>query len=128
MAVSFETLEQGEDSGLSEAAEAAITSKEEWASFWERHTSISDPPPALPDVSFDTEMVIYVFSGECGSGGHSVSIKSIEESSGNLSVVYEKSSPPPDAMCTEALTQPHHIVRLKKSDLPVTFSSTAVVS
>ena len=49
-------------------------------------------------------------------------IQSIEQSSGNLRVVYETTSPPPGAMCTMALTQPHHIVRLKKCDLPVTFS------
>ena len=125
MAVSFDTLAQGTHSGISDAVEAVITSKEEWSSLWKKHTSKSSPPPELPDMPFDTDMIVYVFSGQQGSGGHSVSIKSIEESSGSLRVVYETTSPPPGAMCTMALTQPHHIVRLKKCDLPVTFSCTA---
>ena len=52
-------------------------------------------------------------------------IKRVEASSTSLSVAYETTSPPPGAICTEALTQPHHIVRLKACDLPVTFSCAA---
>ena len=125
MAVSFDTLQQGAYSGISDAVEAAVTSKEEWGIFWEKHASTQSPAPVLPDIPFDTDMVIYVFCGERSSGGHSVSIKSIEASGGNLKVVYETISPPPGGVCTMAMTQPHHMVRLKKCDLPVTFSGTA---
>mmetsp|Transcript_36612 Transcript_36612/g.85853 ORF Transcript_36612/g.85853 Transcript_36612/m.85853 type:complete len:203 (-) Transcript_36612:102-710(-) len=125
MVENFDTLAQGSYSGISHALEAAMTSKEEWSSFWEKHTSNESPPPALPDVTFGTDMVICVFSGECGTGGHAVEIKRVEASSTSLSVAYETTSPPPGAICTEALTQPHHIVRLKACDLPVTFSCAA---
>eukprot|EP00418_Pyrodinium_bahamense_P075960 CAMPEP_0179063408 /NCGR_PEP_ID=MMETSP0796-20121207/27419_1 /TAXON_ID=73915 /ORGANISM="Pyrodinium bahamense, Strain pbaha01" /LENGTH=201 /DNA_ID=CAMNT_0020760327 /DNA_START=58 /DNA_END=663 /DNA_ORIENTATION=- len=125
MAATFDTLECGFYSGISDALEVAVTSQDEWSSLWERHTSGQSPPPPLPDIPFNTDMVICVFCGERSSGGHSVAVKSIDSSGGGLSVVYEVSSPPPGAMTTCAVTQPHHIVRLQRTDLPVTFTRKA---
>ena len=57
------------------------------------------------------------------TGGYGVEITKIEETLQKriLSVTIRESKPPADAMLTQALTQPFHIVKLKKLELPATF-------
>ena len=52
-------------------------------------------------------------------------ITRVEEDSGNLNFYFLEARPPPNAMVMQALTQPYHIVKTKKVDLPVVFRSTA---
>jgi hypothetical protein len=123
--VSFVTLDRGFTSGIRERKLLVIKTEKEWKDLWQTHVSISSPPKAVPVVDFDKEMIVVAFSGEKPSGGHRMEIFKIEEDTGKreLRVIFRETKPPSGAMVTAALTQPYHIVKLKKTDLSVTFDS-----
>ena len=67
-------------------------------------------------------MVIGVFSGEKPSGGFSIEIAEIMLMETKITVFFDEISPKPEQPVTEALTQPSHIVKIKRVDnLPLTF-------
>ena len=60
-------------------------------------------------------------SDVAGSGGYSIRVQSIDDAEGSRTIGVHFSCPPPDAITTCAMTQPHHVVRMPKSTLPVMF-------
>jgi len=68
-------------------------------------------------------MVIAVFSEEKRTGGYGIEITRVEENleKGQMEVFFLETHPSPNSMVTQALTQPYHIVKLKKVDIPVVF-------
>jgi len=100
-----------------------IKNENDWKALWNSHASLLLPPKEPPLVDFQTEMIVAVFSGEKPTGGYSIEITRIQEDSTNhvLEAVVHESNPPPGAMVIQALTQPHHIVKLTRVELPVTF-------
>jgi hypothetical protein len=70
-------------------------------------------------------MIVAVFSGEKKTGGYGIQITKIEEDQkkGELIVCLLETQPSLKAIVTQALTQPHHIVRTRRIDLPVKFIS-----
>lgn len=123
--VPFVTVDRGFNSGIRERKLLAVKTQKEWKDLWQAHTAITTPPKSLPAVDFEKEMIVAVFSGEKPSGGYRIEILKIEEDTAKreMRVTFRETKPPRDAMVTAALTQPHHIVKLKKTDLPVTFVS-----
>jgi hypothetical protein len=119
----FVTVDKGFTSGIRERRLLAIKTTKEWRNLWEAHTAVVTPPKPLPAVDFKKEMIVAVFSGEKPSGGHGIEIVTIEENSAKREtrVIFRETKPPPGAMVTAALTQPYHVVKLKKIDIPVTF-------
>jgi hypothetical protein len=117
------TVDRGFNSGIRERKLLLIKTEKEWKTLWQAHVSISSPPKAVPAVDFDKEMIVVAFSGEKPSGGHRMEIVKIEEDTGQreLRVIFRETKPPSDAMVTAALTQPYHLVKAKKTDLPVAF-------
>jgi hypothetical protein len=120
---SFVTLAKGSQSGVRERKLVVIRSESDWQALWNTHASLSVTPKKLPLVDFQTEMIIAVFSGEKLTGGYGIEITRIQEESTKhtLEAVVHESKPPPGAMVIQALTQPYHIVKLTRNELPVTF-------
>jgi hypothetical protein len=95
--------------------------------LWQAHTSLTVPAKPLPAVDFDKEMVVAVFSGEKRSGGYGIEVaRIIEEVSAKrqLRVIVHETNPPPRAITIQALTQPYHMVRIKRLDFVVDFVSS----
>ena len=117
------TLGKGSQSGVRERKFVVIKSESDWKALWNSHASVSVPPKERLLVDFQTEMIVAVFSGEKSTGGYSIQISRIQEDSTKhaLEVIVHESKPPPGAMVIQALTQPYHIVKLTRIDLPVTF-------
>lgn len=120
---SFSTLDRGSQSGVRERKLVVIKNENDWKALWTSHTSLSVPLKAMPPADFQTEMIVAVFSGEKPTGGYSIEITGIREDSTKhaLEVVVHESNPSRDAMVTQVLTQPYHIVKLRQIQLPVTF-------
>ena len=55
-----------------------------------------------------------------GSGGYSISVKSIEDTD-ERKIGMEFICPGANAITTCELTQPHHVIRMPKTSLPVSF-------
>ena len=129
----FQTIERGHSSGIEEALTQVFRNEQDFASFWARHGANSYPPPNAPDVDFNSQMAVAVFTGTKNSGGYAVEITSVDEddeddghhNSNKLVVNFMTSDPPPGAMTTMALTQPHHIISLDASDREVVFVGSA---
>jgi len=66
-------------------------------------------------------MVAGVFSGEKSTGGYEVEITRAERKDSRLYLYYLEKSPPPDAIVTQVLTQPYHLVKLPRDDARVVF-------
>ncbi len=100
-------------SGIDQAQETVLKNEKGWKNFWKNHVKNVEPAPPLPAVNFETHDIIAVFSGSQSSGGYSVEITKIEETTWEGApariVHYRTAEPPSGAMNTMALTQPHHI-------------------
>lgn len=119
--ISFNTLTRGFYSGVRQPLKVVARTQDQWADLWRQHTSIKSHPPPLPHVDFATEMVVGVFLGEGRTGGYEVEITKIEQHKLELRLYYREISPPPDAVVTQALTQPYHLVKLPKHALDPVF-------
>ncbi len=115
--VPFSTVDRGVTSGIKEAGFFVLRTEEEWQRFWRRHAS-SDPPV----VDFSREMVIAAFMGEQRTGGFSIEIQKVEDKGGLLKVLVQKTLPAPESPVLQVLTQPYHIIKLAKTELPVRFA------
>ncbi|MEN3046416.1 MAG: protease complex subunit PrcB family protein [Candidatus Hydrothermales bacterium] len=113
--VEFKNLQKGFYSGIREKKTVVIKDKEEFLNLWKELTSIFLPPSDPPDIDFNKHVLICVFMGEKPTGGYEVEIKSIIEKKDEVSVYVREISPGKNCIVTMALTQPYHIVILKKT-------------
>ena len=121
MVVAFETVDQGVHSGIREERRAVIRDGAAWAALWAEHTRGQHPAPAVPPLDFTQEMVVGYFWGEKPTAGYRVELTEVVAEAGRLVVRVEVGPPPPGAPVVQVLTQPHHLVRLPRSELPVEF-------
>jgi len=120
-AVAFETVDQGVHSGIREARRLVIKNPADWEAFWREHTKDRLFPLPLPYVNFAEEMVIAYFLGEQKTSGYTVEIFELREMEGEMLVRIRVTTPPPGIPLLQVLTQPFHIIKLSKRDLPVRF-------
>lgn len=118
----FETVEQGANSGILQKEQAVIKTQQEWQALWDRVHSLEEPKPVLPVIDFENEMAVAVFMGQRNTGGYSVEIMEITEEYSGLKVYYKESLSLPGGIVTQALTAPYHIVKLNRTDKPVSFA------
>lgn len=107
--------------GYREPTRLVIKTEDQWREVWEKLRFLRLPRPELPKIDFEKEMVVAVFMGECTSGGYSIEIINIIRTEEEIVVVVEEKEPLPESLRTMALTQPYHVVVVKRSPLPVRF-------
>jgi protease stability complex PrcB-like protein len=116
--VPFQTVLRGQRSAIGEPLQIVVRTQAEWDGLWHRHYSGANNPPPSPRIDFDRDLVIGIFLGQKPTGGYDVEITRVERSDSSLYVYYGEKSPPPNAMVTQALTQPFDIVRVVKDGNP----------
>jgi hypothetical protein len=109
--VSFESLSNRNSRRMSAGTEV-VQSAEAWATLWSAHNGSSDEQP---EVDFSRQSVLAVFAGEKPTGGYSIRITGVQQQGRSLVVSYSETSPGPDAMVTQVITAPAHLVRIDKS-------------
>jgi PrcB C-terminal len=112
--LSIATVEKGYRSGIRESLQTVIRNRDEWNAFWKRHSTTDTHPVLAPIVNFDREIVVGIFLGEKSTGGYEVEIVRAERRDSSIYFYYREESPPPNAMVTQALTQPFHLVKITK--------------
>src|SRR5439155_18946799 len=110
------TLAKGFVSGMHEPAQVVIRSRDEWVSVWGRHVRAQGRPPSAPPVDFSRDMVVGVFMGERGTGGYEIEITRVERADSQLRVYQRSRDPEPGAMVIQMLTQPDHVLKLRRLD------------
>lgn len=117
----FETVDHGVHSGVREERRVVVRDEAAWRALWDEHVAGRVPEPPLPSVDFTREMAVAFFLGEKPTSGYGVEIVEIVLGGERLQVRVEVVSPPPGAPVLQVLTQPFHIVKLARFDLPVDF-------
>jgi hypothetical protein len=115
--VPFTTVARGEQSGVEDAREVVVRSADEWKRLWGAHA----PGRPLPAVDFRKMMVLGVFAGFRSSGGYGVTITAIDREGEDLVVNWREDRPPADAITTQVLTFPYHLVSTEPASGRVTF-------
>ncbi len=112
---------QYEESGV-----MVFRDQKSWENFWQQYCQTVNAEGVkltAPKVDFSTKMLIGVFAGAKPTGGYSISIQRIMESSKSILVEYKETEPSPDAMVTMAFTYPCHIVSVTRSEKNVEFKA-----
>jgi hypothetical protein len=115
--VAFTTVHRGSDSHIEAARNVTVLTAAQWSALWKEHA----PGTPAPRVDFTREMVVGVFLGSRPTGGYSVTIAAVEAKGADLIVTYRVAEPSRDAMVTQALTSPVHLVRIPQQSGAVRF-------
>ena len=113
---SFVTLTQsgvGNDS-FRERENQLITNEQAFESFWnELHGNVL-PIPALPEVDFESEMVIAVILGLRSNGGYAVNIERIVQQNGTTGIEVKEEIPAAECGTAQVISSPYHIIKLQR--------------
>lgn len=95
-----------------------ITARDQrgWEILWQL---VGEPAPGdLPDGT----MALAVFLGPRPSGGYTVAFDRVVRQDGLVVADYRETTPPPDALVSQALTAPYAIRLVQADDAPVRFT------
>lgn len=98
--------------------EAIIREECHWLDFWEKHTDNVWPPPPAPSIDFDKYVVIAVVLGNRPSGCYGVEINQISGDGCGRKIHIRERVPCSGELCTLAITNPFHYIKVCKSFLP----------
>ena len=121
--VPFETLDQGEHSGIRDTRMQAVRDEAAWVALWAEHTAGREPTPAIPEIDFAREMAVVFFWGEKPTSGHEAEITEISLGAERAVVRVELRAPAPGGVVLPVLTQPFHVVKLPRFSPPVEFAT-----
>ena len=96
-----------------------IRSTQEWSAFWQEHTSNDRRRPPLPNISFEREEVIVVFT-QIGVG--SIEIGDVRADTHEFLVLVDVRIQPENNGAILPVKRPYQIVTIDRTDLPVHFS------
>ena len=108
------------NTGLDEQS-YAIRSRAELEDVWQKLYAHVDTAPDLPEVNFNSRMVIGLHSDTKSSGGYAVKITDIVRANGELAVRVDQTAPGSDCSTTTALGTPYHFITVPKADASVAF-------
>ena len=83
-----------------------------------------EPGYTVPNVDFGSDLIIALFMGEKTTGGFSIHVENIIETSSNIEIVYKEKGPKPTDMVTMAITHPYCIIKIKKPNKEIKFLKT----
>jgi len=117
--VAFGTLDRGESSGSSLQAPSVIADPSTWQTFWLEHAGSR----TLPDVDFDSDMVVVGIVGSRDEAGDSVEVRRILQiDDGTRTEIVERV---PGDFCSPAARThvPYHIVVAPRTPAPRRFAA-----
>jgi PrcB C-terminal len=113
--------------GLAQPEYRIVQSRDEWQDLWReleprtsREQGQTSPNP-VPDIDFQQRVLIVAAMGARPTGGYSVEITSLVESSQRIVVTVAEQLPGPKCTTTQAVTHPIAIVTTARSQKPFEF-------
>lgn len=116
----FTELERGQHAHGNDEHFELVTSTDRLAEVW-RH--IGDAPPT---VDFNHRSVIVLLMGQRNSGGHTVTVTSVEQRGGIFQVAVQFRVPGAGCMTTQALTSPYQVVSVPAGATHAEFTAETV--
>jgi len=117
-ALPFETLGFGQRMDVDGKTEIIVRNDAEWQAILSTMTTFE----ALERVDFEEAMVA-IIAIPVESGGYTIEVEAVEQVDGILEVSYVISEPGIDCITPPALATPFQVVRMRRLDLEVRFSS-----
>ena len=113
--LTFETVVQTSYSGFDDPQKRVIRSVGEWDQVWRTLYASQRPAPPLPAVDFSREVVVLAAAGERSNGCYSIEATRARLI-GDGTVEFELTETVPGAACgcTQAVTQPVHLIRMAR--------------
>ena len=109
-------------SGVTTPQDLVIRDAAAWSALWALIHATQRPVPPLPDVDFGQEMIIAAALGTRSTGGYNVLLTQATEDASAVHIQVVETSPGPDCVTTQALSQPIDLARAPRRDAPVQFS------
>lgn len=114
----WDTLAEGNQaSGVEQAEYALITNEDQLLSFWNRAYGSQLTVPSLPEVDFRRETIVAAFAGTKPSGGYGLSVEKVTLEGNDVYIDLTETTPPADAITTQALTSPWVMLRILRGDI-----------
>ena len=120
--ISIGILTGDEEEGI-EKSNIVLTNQEDWSiliSKIDKVNPISSKFKNTP-VDFSEEIVLAVFDKIRNSGGYAIQIINLNSNKKETTVKYQIKQPKPTDLVTSIMTQPYHIVKIKKRKGAFTF-------
>ena len=114
-------------SGLADSSRLIVRDSAAWRGAWAAIHRPFIPPPPVPHVDFDREMVVIAALGRRPSEGYGIAIEDAVQDGGAIEIGIRKTSPGNGCMTSAVVTQPVDVARLPASDQPVRFRERNVV-
>jgi hypothetical protein len=114
---SMRLLDRGTHSNIDDARQVVVRTAADWGALWKQHA----PGLPMPEVDFAREAVAGVFLGTRPTGGFGVEIVGAAQKTGSMLVQYRETRPGPDAITTQVITSPFHLVAVPRIDGDVKF-------
>lgn len=114
--IAFETIDQGQNSGIEETDTLVVRDKQALVALWEEHA----PEQEAPEVNFQKRMVLAIFKGQSPNGCHGAEIENVT-GQGDHVLVEGIFFVMDGVACHEAITYPFHIVETARHDAEVRF-------
>ena len=104
-----------------EAQNSIIKSKDVWQGLIDKMYSVNKVSDSFSeiDIDFSKHTIIAIFDNVKTTGGHSLELD-VKTNSENIAVNIIRKFP--KSMVTMVMTQPYHIIKISKSELPIVFS------
>ncbi len=103
---SWTIIAEGNQSAMEEASNKLITHPDDWKKLWTETYVGIDPKPDMPEVDFAKNKVIAIYLGMVRTGGHTLTIGSIELDKENTTVAIKHGKPGAGCMTTSAIEYP----------------------
>jgi hypothetical protein len=116
-AATMKSVDKGPMSGIDTARQVTLRSAAEFATLWKSHAA----DRKMPDVDFNSNMVVGIFLGSRPTAGFGVEIVSAQPEDGALVVRYKETRPSRDAISAQVITTPFHLVAVPKVEGTVRF-------
>ncbi len=117
--IPFETEVRGNYSGVNESFERQITDESDWQHFWQQLQGNTSPAADVPEVDFEQYSLIAVGLGDRPDGSYGLEIDRVRQQGEELVVHYLETRS--CGMATMAITQPYQIIRIERTNRPVSF-------
>lgn len=115
-------------SGFDTQQQFVVRDSAAWATTWTTLLGSHSPQPPVPSVDFSREMIVVASMGTRSSGGYSVGIDSVFVARDTVFFRVRETSPGARCGTTAALTSPVGLARVERSERPVGFVTSSVVS
>jgi protease stability complex PrcB-like protein len=113
----MKTVDKGPNSNIDTARQVTVRSAVDFATLWKSHAA----DRKMPDVDFNSNMVVGIFLGSRPTAGFAVEIVSAQPEGGALIVKYKEARPSRDAISAQVITTPFHLVAVPKAEGTVRF-------